>query len=408
MDRLGFHYYPDKLHYTQADINKWLPLFIEMGISWLVLDAPTEFAIPEFFIKELINSNIRPILHFKLPLNGKSNSDIDIMLKSYTKWGVKHFLFFDKPNLQSSWMPSLWTKYNPVEKFIDFYTPLANKVLSHNALPLFPPLEPGGDFWDTAFLRNSLQCLLNRGETDILSNLIVSCYASPRNKSLNWGLGGQERWPQSRPYVKNVNGEDHFGFRIFDWYNTIVKAILVQSRPIFLLGLDNSKHPNNKSQQMDIVKLLSGDKVEGIAPIPDFILGGAFQIPQADPTNKQTSDSVKNSETIVSSLRKYITSKDISKGNTYSPFYIDHYLLLPTFDWGVADWHLEVIRPFIQKHKPTIGFSLDEALHAKRVTVIGSNQIFPESTLRKLRNNGIIVHRINGNGTEIATLLAKL
>ena len=86
---------------------------------------------------------------------------------------------------------------------------------------------------------------------------------------------------------------------------------------------------------------------------------------------------------------------------------IRHYLLLPTYEWGVADFHLEVIRPFVKKYQPTVGFSLKEAALAERVTVIGGTDTFQEETLNLLREAGCQVERIEGDGTSIATQLAE-
>jgi hypothetical protein len=55
-----------------------------------------------------------------------------------------------------------------------------------------------------------------------------------------------------------------------------------------------------------------------------------------------------------------------------------------------------------------VGYSLDEARLAQRVTVIGGEQIFPEALLEDLRRHGCQVTRIAGDGTEIATQLASL
>ena len=86
---------------------------------------------------------------------------------------------------------------------------------------------------------------------------------------------------------------------------------------------------------------------------------------------------------------------------------IAHYLLLPLYDWGVADWHLEVIRPFVRKYHPTVGFSLEEAALAQKVTVIGGDKDFSAEQINSLRNGGCIVDQISGDGTTIATLLLE-
>ena len=86
---------------------------------------------------------------------------------------------------------------------------------------------------------------------------------------------------------------------------------------------------------------------------------------------------------------------------------IHHYLLLPTYDGSVTDWHLNLIHPYIKKYLPTVGFSLDEASMAERVTVIGDEQTFPEDHLNHLRQTGSLVERIEGIGTSIATQLLE-
>ena len=53
--RLGFHYFPDTLHYQNSDLNKWLPILQELGASWITLIAPIQRAIPESFLKGLID-----------------------------------------------------------------------------------------------------------------------------------------------------------------------------------------------------------------------------------------------------------------------------------------------------------------------------------------------------------------
>lgn len=86
---------------------------------------------------------------------------------------------------------------------------------------------------------------------------------------------------------------------------------------------------------------------------------------------------------------------------------IAHYMLLPLYEWGVADWHLEVIHPFVKKYQPTVGFSLQEAALAAHVTVVGNEQTFPESAIERLRIGGAIVERISGSGTSIASQLSE-
>jgi hypothetical protein len=107
----------------------------------------------------------------------------------------------------------------------------------------------------------------------------------------------------------------------------------------------------------------------------------------------------------------YQLAKNISVHNqpkNVNPSIIRHYLLLPSFEWGISDYHLDVIRPIIKKFQPTVGFSLEEAKNAKRVTVIGGEDEFSETILNQLRAAGIAVNRIDEDGTNIASVLATL
>ena len=74
----------------------------------------------------------------------------------------------------------------------------------------------------------------------------------------------------------------------------------------------------------------------------------------------------------------------------------------------MAEYLLSAARPFIRKYRPTIGFSLVEAGLAQKVTVLGSQAVIPEEQLDLLRQKGIEVQRINGDGMSIATFLAEI
>ncbi|MCX8025673.1 MAG: hypothetical protein N3A60_10760, partial [Thermanaerothrix sp.] len=60
--RLGFHYFPDTLHYTARDLQTWLPLLMRLKVGWLVLESSPARAIPEEFIRGLIHQGITPLI----------------------------------------------------------------------------------------------------------------------------------------------------------------------------------------------------------------------------------------------------------------------------------------------------------------------------------------------------------
>ncbi|MAT41012.1 MAG: hypothetical protein CL609_01635 [Anaerolineaceae bacterium] len=425
--RIGLHYYPDTIHYRIDDLKHWLPIFRQKKINWLILKADAERAIPEFFLRALIKANIQPIIEFNLPIDQLPQSkDFKILLQVYARWGVRYVILFDRPNQKSSWKTASWTQQDLVDRFLDQYIPIARIVLDEGLIPVFPPLEPGGNYWDTAFLRGAIKGLVRRKQDSILQNLVLSAYGHTNQRNLNWGLGGPQRWPQTRPYFTPEDSEDQQGFRIFEWYLSITHSLLQKNVPIIMLqsGFPSfpekflSKTPLSNQvwdDQAEIIKQLSISTISNQESIPSDVMCCNFWLLASDegtpyyhhgwyqgehclipeiPSNTNQHDELinVNPETETTSSQKHP---------------IKHYVLLPTYEWGIADWHLEVIQPFIKKHKATIGFSIEEAKLASKVTIIGNPQTFPEEKLQDIRSAGSFVERISGDGTSIATQLAE-
>ena len=78
-------------------------------------------------------------------------------------------------------------------------------------------------------------------------------------------------------------------------------------------------------------------------------------------------------------------------------------MLLPLYAWGAANWDLALIEPMLSASHPTIGFSLAEAQHAARVTVVGGEGAVSVDAIEMLRRSGCQVERILDDGTLIAT-----
>ncbi len=292
-------------------------------------------------------------------------------------------------------------------------------------------------------MRSALESLVQRNESAILQNLILAARPWLHHHHLSWGNGGPDRWPDARPYSTPQESEDQRGFRIFDWYLAISRAILGRSCPIILLEtgvsadpISNQYAPQTAEEQattvLTIARLLNNENVQDpgnpehlLVPLPSEVISANFWLLVADPYSPfQSAAWYKADGSRLPVVKRWMEwRKDIrvesqetfqsknpeisSEGGFDAIRPIRHYLLLPSYEWGVADWHLEVIRPFVKKYRPTIGFSLKEASLAERVTVVGSQQTFPDEDLQQLRDLGCEVERINGDGTSIATQLAE-
>jgi hypothetical protein len=433
--RLGFHYYPDTLHYRENDLNTWLPELRALGISWLTLTAPVDRAIPETFLSGLTGAGIEPILQFRFPLvEPPSPASCSLLLESYARWGVNYVVFFDRPNARSSWPLAYWTQEDLVERFLDRYLPWAEAALNVGLTPVFPTLEPGGNYWDTSFLRAALYSLLRRKQEHVLQRLVLSAYAWTGDRSLNWGAGGPERWSGARPYSTPLNEEDQRGFRIFDWYLAITRSVLMQPLPIILFGAGFPSDPNTITgqavdpsahalQALTTAQMVAGETIsdpenpdKAFDPVPPEVIACNYWLLAAAAESPYQSQAWYQADgrtlPAVGTLRQwnasrekgFATGKSAGRDDRHP---ISHYLLLPVYEWGVADWHLEIIRPFIKKYQPTIGFSIQEAEHAKKVTVINGPEKYPEDVLNHLRAVGCFVEEITGDGTSIATQLAE-
>ncbi|MGD2027837.1 MAG: hypothetical protein PVI99_08475 [Anaerolineales bacterium] len=442
--RIGFQYFPDTYHYREADLITWLPELVAMGAQWLVLETPAERAIPEDFLRPMISSGIEPILKFNLTMTHPPDLEqISMLIDVYAQWGVHYITLFDRPNTLAAWSQDTWVQQNLVNRFLNAFIPLAEYVSQAGIHPVFPGLEPGGNFWDTAFLRSALQEIKERGHTRLLKRMVIGAYAWSGEKSLNWGAGGPKAWPGVRPYFTPNDEQDHLGFRIFDWYTAITEDVLGHRLPMILLGTGASQKRTPQPNQTEKTRLPDGDINFSIAnllagsydasgqeeifhPIPHHVIAGCFTQIFANARSaaaenawfsaggkaasvvdrmKQWTEKRKKEQNASKSGKPDPPHKKSSALKTKKP--IKHYLLLPRYKWGIEEWYLEVTRPFIKKYRPTVGFSMREAFLAEKVTIIGGKQAFPERLVTELERSGAKVVEISGNGTEIATKLAR-
>ena len=438
--RIGFQYYPDTQHYREHDLHSWLPELQSLGAGKLVLYAHPERAIPEQFIAGLIAGGIEPILHIQLPLPSPNRlPSLELLAESYARWGVRYAVLFDRPNIRQTWAPSAWTQSEVVEQFLDMYIPLAERMLQSGLMPVFPPLEPGGDYWDTTFLQAALRSLQRRGCTALLDSLTMSALAWTHDKPLDWGAGGPERWPLSYPYSTPPGSQDQRGFHIFEWYLQITASELGTSRPIILLrtGVAPQAHAPQTDVQhhvessLAIARALAVPAGDGGLSIPVEVLACNFWLLAAAPESPYanqawvqpdggrlpsatalrrwnsgrmaaTSHAEQAQSTPASESQATPMAAHAAQTVTSAPRPITHYLLVPLYAWGIAEWDMESIRPIIDKFHPTVGFSIEEACLADRVTIAGGSKAFSEADYQRLRDAGCNLEILETGGNLVA------
>jgi hypothetical protein len=434
--RLGFHYFADTLHYRDADLQTWLPVLQEMGAAWLVLRSDLGRAIPEAFLAGLKQAGIQPVIQFPLSLERLPDlKELNTLVEVYARWGVRYLSFFDRPNHRSAWPSSAWVQQDLVERFLDRWLPAAGLAVQAGLSPVFPALQPGGSYWDTAFLRSALQAIQRRKRESILHKLVLSAYGWSWGRSLNWGAGGPECWSSARPYQDDPAVQDQRGFRIFDWYLAVSRSVLGQDCPLMLFqaGLPGSSAASGDEEPQlaercasdcqNIARLLAGETVSDpctagspLAPIAESVIAVNFKMAgqaAGEPFDRLSwFDDQAQPKKAGGAVRLWLRQREmqalLEDVEAVLPGHpIRHYLLLPGAEWGISDWYLEVIRPFVKKHRPTVGFAVEEAEKAGRVTIVGNASSYPEDLLNRLREAGCVIEQIGGDGTNIATLLAE-
>lgn len=450
--RLGFHYFPDTLHYTNSDCEFWTAELGALAASWLVLTAPLERAIPEDFLQSFLKAGIQPVLHFNPKIEALLDKrGLALLLEQYARWGVRHVIFYDRPNLRRSWSPSTWSQVDLVDRFLDKFIPCAEMAVEHSMRPVFPALEPGGDYWDLAFLRTALESIMRRGKSQILDSLQLGARARLINRPVDWGSGGPLRWPNTRPYRNQPGIQDHLGFHIYEWYQAASQEVLDVSLPMLLLEagfyLGEGSQPGDSSESIVAVNTLAlltrltgqQDELQPQTALPEEIIACCFPLVpstagdiasqmswyRSDGSPRPMVDAARR---LASGIRQPLETSPLSKAADPQPDppgelelpdelppaaqsanhpgadgpLIGHYILLPLYAWGAADWDFELISPLLRDAHPTVGFSLHEASQADRVTVVGGPGAFTDEALALLRNAGCTIDRLTENGTLIA------
>lgn len=429
-NRLGFHYFPDTLHYRTEDLNQFLPFLVRLGAGWITLQSHPDRAIPEPFLNALIDKNITPIIHIPMPVRTAPGiHNLRVLFQAYAHWGIKKLAVFDRPNQKQAWDPSSWSRKDLVERFLDIYLPVVEDSIEAGLEPVFPPLEPGGDYWDIVFLRSAIQGMLRRGGQKLIDKLSLSAYAWTYGRDLFWGKGGPEQWPDSRPYFTPEKSQDQLGFHIFDWYLSTVKSVLGHELPIFLLAAgcrkidctngEETQAQRNLREQTNLRLYYLVEKSQQVHHIlPNSVRSCNFWLLSSPDSSPDAEDVWIREKGEPNQIVDLITKRDTSIKNPgtepgasscqQKSSEIGHYILLPEESWYGQDWLYQAAKPLVDSRPVQWGASVEQALNARRITIIGKSRWLGESFFSELHAAGKVIEEIYGDGILIATRLTNL
>ena len=437
--KLGFHYYKDAGHFDDPSLDYWLPKLQAAGTSWLVIYAPDNSEIPENFIQRLRDTRIEPIVVLNYSISEPPSPQIFQQRMAYFhSIGIHMVQFFNRPNMKSSWNPEEWIKPGLVTRFIRKYADYAVICVREKVIPLFPLLEPGGDYWDLAFLRTSVKVIKKEYSESLLSNLVFSGSAALNKHALTWNEGGPAAYPAAVPYAEGQ--VDHRGFYLFSWYEDILRKEIGKNVPLLLMnagmwesssGIFDIVTKESRQQYLNILNMLQEVTLKGEGRIPSYVLSCCIY---KLPTTESLSTAVPQEKTVpgnlfgpdiqvpagekkplgekirafFNSLKNFNPIALIKKFGTNIALLIKQtgrtvfrgeslkeYFLLPEVSSLFTEDQLNVIRQYIKLHKCASGSDLNEALSSKNVIMIDDQALYPAYMLRQLQDRGCAVHTVS-------------
>ena len=432
LNRIGFHYFPDTDHYQEKDLSIWLPILKNVGAKTLVLESPTSRAIPEFFISAIAEEKIDIIIDFNLHGFDEVNlSDLQVLLNAYGKWGATYGLLLKDVNSRKSWKDTQWVSTSPVKESCSRWLMFSKMAQDSGIKPILPTMIPGGDFWDLAFLEQFLKSVASSPDSSLVDNMVISALAWSWERHLNWGSGGPEKWTGAKPYHSPSCSQDQKGFHIFEWYASIAAKTLGFIPPVVLFesGIASREPFENTINQsfdsvdehLNIIRLMSGENAFAsdepeilLEPVPFYVVANNFYLLSCNDNDPAAHCSWFTPDGRPGPSAAALLDRRQKRANEAAntkqppevhqtgkkPFSIRRYILL-SHDLYEKLPELEVsLSKYIARYKPQIGFSIQQALQAAYVLVVGENGDYSFCDLEKLKQNGSLVRTTNMNALE--------
>ncbi len=289
---IGFHWFPDYRHYEQRYFDVLVPELKAMGTSWLVLLSEGLTPVPDWFLRQLIDQDIEPIIRIYTPfVTFIDQAGLRRTCQRYAELGIHYIHVFNEPNLTIEWAE--WNPDGLPARFMDFLIPCLDTMHGvEGIVPVFTPLSPGGNYWDTSFLKEALAILNQRGKSHLYEKMAVGIHNYAFNKPLTWGAGGQTRWQCAQPYQRVPGCEDHTGFYQFEWYDEIVRQRAGRRLPLICcengvrLGDADDPHSPAIDEALHAERSAAMCRMVMNGEVPYYLFNNAFWLLSAEDDNQ--------------------------------------------------------------------------------------------------------------------------
>ncbi len=449
---IGFNFCSDTCEYQDEAIRFWIDELSQLGASWLVLPSTLDRPVPVTFLRELITHGIEPVIRVVVrPIRTVDPSAFGELCREYASAGVHYMHLYQEPNLATEWAIVEWNQPNLPKRFAELLLPVLGLIANAGLFPLLSPLAPGGHYWDLSFLEQLLNDVARGAPAAIIDRLGICIHNYASNLPLEWGQGGPTRWPGVRPYTTPVDSEDHRGFRLFEWYNAVVRRQLGDSLPLIAGETGLVPGTQNHASFPRVDETLHAERSATIAQmalddkLPPYLFNVAFwtlnagdgdpvdfhawyrrdgsrllaveaikglpKHPRRPPESAVTVEA--DAPTMETSPVEVSGNAELAESATGGRL-IDHYLLFQSFsnspsnEWTPRQMMAGALE-YVSVFQPTVGFRVDEARQARRVTMIGDDTIRLVELEEELRQAGCLVERIDvRNERDIREALGEL
>lgn len=414
------------------------------GVRWVVLTHPAHEPAPVALLAQAHRLSLEPLVALQTDYVGDLAGGLTRRVEELGRAGARYLWAYELANRADRWRWSEWAQPDLVARFAAALLPLLERTAEAGLYPTLPPLQPGGDYWDTVWLEALLGELERLGRKALFDRLAVAAVVEPAGRPLHWGEGGPARWPEARPYHTPSTSQDQCGFHLFEWYDAVIRRKVGHSLPI--LGVMGRTSPTEAAQIGELLArrslpgvlfciclaegevevapgALAGDgagSAEEAAPlVPEGPagMGGPGPVPTREglPVTEGPPEEA---------VRHQLLSKrpDPPSGGQARPAAppaspdagarpaapadaqpdrsLYHYLLLPQWDWGVSEWHWRVVAGYVRKFRPVTGFDPQEARLARHVTIVGGTEGVGREVEQSLRLAGCRVERLGSSDTQ--------
>ena len=440
--KLGFHYYKDAGHFDDPSLDYWLPKLQAAGTSWLVIYVPEDGEIPENFIIRLRGARIEPIVVLTFSISEPPSTDQFRQRMAYFRSiGIHMVQFFNRPNMKSSWSAEEWIKPNLVSRFVRKFAEYAAICVSEKVIPVFPMLEPGGDYWDLSFLRASAKLLKKDYSDGLLPNLVFSGSACLFRHEITWNEEGPSANPDPIPYASN--GVDHRGFYLYTWYEEILRKELGKNVPMLMMnagawdasaGVFDVVTRESKQEYLNILNLIQEVTLKGGSRVPNYVLACCmYKLPATEVLSSRNTNRAgtnmnpvgkaavggKSAQSELRSLRDKLKDGFAKIGPaklvslikafgtnlaTIVKYLVQiakhgenptEYFLLPNVSSLFTEEQLEILNQYVKLEKCASGNDLNEALASKTVIMLDDRALYPTYMLQQLQDRGVKIRTIS-------------